>query len=107
MKQQEGNPNAIAQNQYNELIYGRENIRSRNILGTTASVNSITMDDLKNYYDKYISPSVARIQVVGALDKTKITAALNDMAAKWKSKKVEIPAWPVGKGKYKGKSLFL
>ena len=62
LKQQEGSPNTIAQNQYNELLYGKENIRSRNILGTSASVNSITMDDLKNYYANYISPSVTRIR---------------------------------------------
>ena len=33
LKQQEGDPNTTAQNQYNELIYGTENIRSRNIVG--------------------------------------------------------------------------
>ena len=106
LKQQEGTPNSIAQNQYNELLYGKENIRSRNILGTSASVNSITMDDLKNYYTNYISPSVTRIQVVGALDKTKITAALTDLVTKWKSKKVEIPAWAVAKENTKAKVYF-
>ena len=97
LRQQEGDPNTLAQNQYNDLLYGSANIRSKNILGTTASVNSITMDDLKNYYTNYISPSIARIQVVGALDKTKTLAALNDLTTKWKAKKVEIPAWPVAK----------
>lgn len=94
LKQQEGEPNSLAQNQYNILIYGNANIRSRNLLGNSASVNSITLDDLKNYYANYLSPSVARIHVVGALDKTKISAALNDLAVTWKPKKVEIPAWP-------------
>ena len=106
LKQQEGNPNTLAQNQYNELLYGKDNIRSRNILGTSASVNSITMDDLKNYYANNISPSIARIEVVGALDKIKITAALNDLTTKWKSKKVEIPAWPVAKENTKAKVYF-
>ena len=106
LKQQEGDPNTTAQNQYNELLYGSTNIRSRNILGTTASVNSITMDDLKNYYANNISPSIARIQVVGALDKTKTLASLNDLATKWKSKKVEVPAWPVAKENTKAKVYF-
>jgi zinc protease len=106
LKQQEGDPNSVAQTQYNELIYGNKNIRSRNILGTTASVNSITMDDLKNYYSNNISPSVARIQIVGALDKTKILASLNDLSAKWKAKKVNIPAWPVEKGNTTAKVYF-
>lgn len=88
LKQQEGNPNSLAQNQYNELVYGRSNIRSRNLLGTAASVSSITMDDLKNYFNKNISPSVTRMHVVGPLGKTKILPVLNDLATKWKAKKL-------------------
>jgi zinc protease len=106
LKQQEGDPNTVAQNQYFELLYGNSNIRSRNLLGTTASVNSITMDDLKNYYANNFSPSVVRLQVVGSLDKTRTLAALNDLASKWKSKKVEIPAWPVTKETKKAKVYF-
>ena len=106
LKQQEGDPNTVAQTQYNDLLYGSANIRSRNILGTIVSVNSITIEDLKNYYAKYISPSVARIQVVGALDKAKTLAALTDLAAKWKSKKVEIPSWPVTKENSKAMVYF-
>ena len=71
IRQQQANPNAIAQNSYNLLIYGKDNIRSRNILGTIDSVNAITLDDLKAFYAKSISPSVARMHVVGALDRAK------------------------------------
>ena len=95
LKQQEGDPNSLAQNQYSDLIYGHSNIRSRNLLGTVASVNSITMDDLKNYFNKYISPSVTRMHVVGSLDKTKILSALNNLIEKWNTRKVDIPKWTV------------
>ncbi len=93
IRQQQANPNAIAQNNYNLLIYGKNNIRSRNILGTIDSVGAITLDDLKAFYDKNISPTVARMNVVGALDKTKIVSSLSGMGVKWKSKKVEIPVY--------------
>jgi len=106
LKQQEGDPNSIAQTQYNELLYGAANIRSKNILGTTASVNSITMDDLKNYYANNFSPSVARIEIVGSIDKAKTLASLNDLAVKWKAKKVVIPAWAVSKENTKAKVYF-
>jgi len=106
LKQQEGEPNSLAQNQYNELIYGRTNIRSRNLLGTVASVNSITMDDLKNYYNKNISPSVTRMHVVGAIDKTRVLGSLLDLAGKWKAKKVDIPAWTVATKTDKAKVYF-
>ena len=93
IRQQEANPNATAQNNFNLLIYGKDNIRSRNILGTIESVNLITLDDLKNFYSKSVSPSVARMHVVGALDKTLITKPLREINKNWKSKKVEIPVY--------------
>jgi zinc protease len=93
IRQQQANPNAIAQNNFNLLIYGKENIRSRNILGTIDSVNAITLDDLKAFYARSISPSVARMNVVGALDRAKITTSLKGLDGKWKSKQVEIPQY--------------
>jgi zinc protease len=93
LRQQQANPNAIAANQYSKLIYGNDNIRSKNILGTIESVNSITLDDLKQFYNKSISPSVARVNVVGALNQQAITAPLNKLAARWKSKPVNIPSY--------------
>ena len=93
IRQQEANPNAVAQNNFSLLIYGKDNIRSRNILGTIESVNAITLDDLKAFYNKSVSPSVARMHVVGALDKTKITSSLNGINKNWKSKTVEIPEY--------------
>ncbi len=93
IQQQQANPNAVAQNNYNLLIYGKDNIRSRNILGTVESVNAITLDDLKAFYGKSVSPSVARMHVVGSLDKAKITGSLAGINAKWVSKKVDIPVY--------------
>lgn len=93
IRQQQANPNAIAQNNYNLLIYGKDNIRSRNILGTVESVNAITLNDLKAFYQKAVSPSVARMHIVGALDKAKIVGSLNNLDAQWKAKAVAIPEY--------------
>jgi zinc protease len=91
IKQQEANPNFVAQSNFSLLIYGKENLRSRNILGTPDSVKAITLDDLRAFYSKNISPSVARLNVVGALDKAKTTNSLKGLDKKWKSKSVTIP----------------
>ncbi|HSI87438.1 MAG TPA: pitrilysin family protein [Pyrinomonadaceae bacterium] len=93
IRQMEGNPNAIAQLRFSELTYGKDNIRSRNILGTIGSVESITLDDLKAFYAKSLSPSVANMHVVGALDKAKVTAPLASLNKRWTAKKVEIPSY--------------
>lgn len=106
ISQQEANPNAIAQNNYNLLIYGKDNIRSRNILGSNESVNAITLDDLKAFYSKNLSPSVARMHVVGALNKSKITSSLKGINKKWKSKKVEIPKYKTPQAPAKSQIYF-
>lgn len=86
IRQQEANPNAIAQNQYNLLVYGKENIRSRNILGTIESVNSIKLDDLKAYYTMVVSPVEARLNYVGSLDKKKILASWTGIDRRWRDR---------------------
>jgi Predicted Zn-dependent peptidases len=106
IRQQAANPLAIAQNNYNLLIYGKDNIRSRNILGTVESVNAITLDDLKAFYNKNISPSVARIHVVGALDKSAVTKPLGSLNKKWKSRKVEIPEYKTPQAPEKSQVYF-
>lgn len=93
IRQQDADPNEVADNAYNLLIYGKDNIRSRNIFGTVESVNAITIDDLKAFYNMALSPSVARMHVVGALDKTRISSSLKALDTKWKAKIVEIPVY--------------
>lgn len=93
IRQLEASPNMVAQNEFNKLIYGEGNIRSQNIMGSIKSVEAITLDDLKNYYDKFISPSVTRMHVVGDLDKVNIIASLQRLINDWESKDVSIPAY--------------
>lgn len=88
IREQAADPDEIARNDFNRLIYGKDNLRSRNILGTLESVNAITLDDLKAYYERKISPSVARMHVVGALDRAAITRALTGIEKRWKAKAV-------------------
>jgi zinc protease len=54
-------------------------------------VAAITMDDLKDYYNKYLSPSIARFLVVGNVDQARVKAALSDLSIKWSAKDVVIP----------------
>ena len=93
LRQQDASPLSIAGNAYNELIYGKDNIRSKNVLGTIESVNSITIEDLKAYYNNYISPSVARMHVVGDISKTDVVASLEAIQNEWNPKEVTIPVY--------------
>ncbi|MBK6748955.1 MAG: insulinase family protein [Acidobacteria bacterium] len=91
IRQQQANPNAIAGQKFNEIVYGKDNIRSRNILGTVESVNAITVDDLKAFYAKAMSPKMARVHVVGSLGSAKIVGSLNSLNKRWKGGAVKIP----------------
>lgn len=106
IRQQEANPNTIAQNQYNQLIYGKDNIRSRNILGTAETVNAITLDDLKTFYAKNLSPASARMHVVSDLKKASVIKSLNGLNKKWKAKKVEIPVYQTPSAPIKSQVYF-
>jgi zinc protease len=92
IRQQEADPNMLASSNYSAIIYGKGNIRSRNILGTAETVNAITIDDLKQYYSANLSPSVARMHVIGALPKPAIARSLADLNREWKAKPVTLPA---------------
>lgn len=87
----EADPNAVADKAFNELIYGKNDIRSRDIRGTEESVNSISIDDIKKFYAANFSPSGARMHVVGALDKSAVEKPLKDLEKRWKGKRVTLP----------------
>lgn len=106
IQQQRGNPNAIATLQFNKLLYGESNMRSRSILGTATTVDAITLDDLRAFYAKNISPSVARMHVVGALDKSKIVGSLNRLGTRWTAKRVEIPTYKLPEPPAKAQVYF-
>ncbi|MFV8393470.1 M16 family metallopeptidase [Flavobacterium sp. LB2P6] len=89
--QQKADPNSIARNEFKKLIYGNESILSNNRIGTENSVNSITIDDLKNYYTKNMAPSVSDFQIVGAISKTDVANSLATLNKNWEAKKVTVP----------------
>ncbi|RMF62285.1 MAG: insulinase family protein [Calditrichaeota bacterium] len=84
-------PSAIASNVFRKLIYGEKNILSNSTLGTPESVQKITIADLKNYYERYFSPSVAYLSVVGDLPREKAVAAFKALEQRWKARKVTFP----------------
>lgn len=91
LEQQKANPNSIAALQFDKLIYGDRTILSKNILGSSESVKSITLNDLKNYYAQYLSPSITKMQVVGAVSKAQVIASLEALTREWAVKEVLLP----------------
>ncbi len=90
LKRNAANPSYLASSTLDKLIYG-DNILAIDASGTESSVSSITLDDLKDYYNTYFSPSIAKFLVVGDVDQSRVEKALADINQKWQAKDVAIP----------------
>jgi zinc protease len=72
------------------LLFGEGNIRAVPLSGTEATVKSITLDDVKNFYKNYFSPSVTNLVIVGDIDQKQIMPKLAFLNT-WQKKEVKIP----------------
>jgi len=106
IKRNAANPDYLAQNTLNKLVFG-DNILSIEASGTEASVASITIDDLKEYFNKYFSPSIAKFLVVGDIEQPRVEAALVGLNAKWAAKEVTIPEIKIQGAPEKSKIYFV
>ncbi|MCA1741468.1 MAG: insulinase family protein, partial [Bacteroidales bacterium] len=73
------------------LVLGKDNIFATDVAGTTESVQSMTMDQIRAFYEKNISPSVARFLVVGSVDQPRVEQALSSLSTNWAAKEVQMP----------------
>ncbi|MBX3245285.1 MAG: insulinase family protein, partial [Acidobacteria bacterium] len=106
IRQMAANPNMIAQTEFNKLTYGQDNVFAKNNTGTIDSVNAMTLADLKAFYEKNISPSVARMHVVGDISQSKVTSSLKSLNTKWKKKDVKLPSYKVPAAPSKAQVYF-
>jgi zinc protease len=74
------------------LILGKDNIYATDASGTPEGVRAMTMDDIKAFYEKNISPAVARFLVVGSVDQARVEKALASLGSKWAAKEVRMPS---------------
>ncbi|MBN1819179.1 MAG: insulinase family protein [Prolixibacteraceae bacterium] len=91
IRQQLASPNSMAQNNFDLILYEKNDIRSKNILGNEESVNAITMDDLKQYFVENLSPSVAKFHIVGDISRQDVLNSLKGIEQDWEVKDVTIP----------------
>lgn len=82
------NADAVADLIFSKLIYGNT------IMGlspTPKTMKNISIEDVKNYYKNYFSPSVAELTYVGPLSKEELLGKLSFLKD-WTAKPVELPA---------------
>ncbi|NER13928.1 insulinase family protein [Leptobacterium flavescens] len=107
IKRSDANPNAVANRVFNKLLYGEKHMFAYPTSGTEESVSSITIDDMKEFYDKNYSPSISRFHVVGDISKEKALKALEGLESKWASKEVSIPEYEINPERNKSSLYFV
>jgi zinc protease len=107
IKRSDANPNVVANRVYNKLLYGKDHIFSYPTSGTEESVNSITINDLKEFYNKNFSPSISKFHVVGKINKDDALKSLKGLEERWASKEVTLPEYPIANNRDKSSLYFV
>ncbi|MFC1542969.1 M16 family metallopeptidase [Candidatus Neomarinimicrobiota bacterium] len=88
------NPTSISSNTFNKLLYGENSILGNPTSGHIETVERITIDDLKTYYQSSFSPDVAYIVIVGDITKEEAVETFKSLETKWQPKEVVFPEQP-------------
>jgi zinc protease len=86
--QAQAQPRSVAALNFQKLVYGKDNIFGYSSLGTLESIDKISIDDLKAWYNRCFSPKVTRILVAGNVTEEQVLKALEPLQAEWKEKEV-------------------
>lgn len=73
------NPGTVATNLFNKMVYGANNAFAYSGSGLMETVESITLDDVRNHYRTYMSPRIASVLVVSDLSEERIEDALEPL----------------------------
>jgi zinc protease len=100
-------PSVVASDVFNKLIYGDQNILSKNSSGTEESVSAISMDDLKAFYKNYFVPNLTAITIVGDISDDKAVSTFQSLELKWKKKEVELKEYPLPRKQQNAQIYFV
>ncbi|SFQ58396.1 M16 family metallopeptidase [Hymenobacter arizonensis] len=82
-------PVVIADKTYNRLLYGQSDVMRIAASGTTATASSLTLDDVKQFYQQNYAPNVSFLTVVGDVDQKDVISKLAFLKA-WPKKDVAL-----------------
>ncbi len=95
LKRNAANPNYLAYIAFNNLTLGEGSLLATPTSGTVETVESITLDDLKSYYQHNISPNIATLMIVGDVDKAETENTFRGLAEAWEPVDVSFPEFNV------------
>ncbi|UOG74971.1 insulinase family protein [Hymenobacter tibetensis] len=84
-------PVVIANKTYTRLLYGLTDIMSVPVSGTSTTVQSLTLDDVKKFYAENYAPNVSYLTLVGDVDQKTVVPRMAFLKT-WARKNVTLPA---------------
>ncbi len=93
LAQSKDNPDAISGRLTLALVYGKNHPYGE--VATETTINNVTVEDVKSYYQTYFKPNIAYLAIVGDMDKAEAEVVVKKYFASWKSGKVPTFSYPV------------
>lgn len=93
LAQSKDNPDAISGRLTSALVYGKNHPYGE--VATEATINNVTVEDVKSYYQTYFKPNIAYLAIVGDMDKAEAEIVVKKYFANWKTGKVPTFTYPV------------
>jgi zinc protease len=90
LKQKKSQPAAVASDVFAKLNYGANNILGISQDGTEETIKNITLQDIQNYYNNYMTSVGARVVVVGDITQQEVLPKLSFLD-KLPKKKIDLP----------------
>jgi zinc protease len=106
-KRNRANPSFLARNAFNNLLFGEENILAIPVNGTIETIESISIEDLKDYYAANLSPALTSFHLVGNITSTEVQKKLAGIESRWESKEVVLPEFQIPSNPEKPEIYFV
>jgi len=87
-------PTTLANNLFNEVLYGTDHVMAVPTIGTTTTLNNVSLQDIQFYFENQFAPNMTNMVIVGDVEKDEILGKL-EFLKKWEKRVVKTPTEPV------------
>lgn len=83
----------VANDVFNKLVYGDGHILGSSTYGSVETVESLSLDDLKAFYEANYAPNISYLTVVGDITREEAIELFRPLEAKWMRRDVAFPTY--------------
>lgn len=93
LAQSKDNPNVISSRLSAAVVYGKNHPYGE--VETEATINNVTVEDVKSYYQTYFKSNIAYLAIVGDMDKAEAEKVVKQYFGNWKQGEVPKFTYPI------------